>query len=409
MNGIVETVELVCNNAANDRGLAGDVIFVSLEDWDQIWRRNQFICSTLARRFPHRRILFVGTPWNLTYHLRRGSVRQLFRRLTRTLEELPNITVTNAPKLLPESFALGRKFNEWVARWHVGCIARRLGIRDPILWLNPQSAVHMADRMGEQCVIYDITDDWTLAPSFSEAERKLVVADDRALCKRADLVIVCSESLAKGRRDIAKNLLLLRNGVDVSHYSQHSTKGEGIVWHRPVFGYTGTLHRDRTDVDLIIHLARSFPDGTVVLVGPNHLEDEDIERLNGQPNIRLEGPVSYTRIPSIMAQFDVCVVPHVETPFTNSLNPIKLWEYLAFGKPIVSTNVAGFRDYPDLCRIASGNDEFVAACRLALEERDNLRPERIAEARKHTWDARVDALLAAMKEMMGERRVGALA
>lgn len=113
----------------------------------------------------------------------------------------------------------------------------------------------------------------------------------------------------------------------------------------------------------------------------------------------MPGAVPYARIPEAMAQFDVCIVPHVETVFTESLNPIKLWEYLAAGKPIVSTNIAGFRDYACFCRIASGSKAFVAACRAALDESDDRSSERIAEARLHTWDARVDALLGECAEL----------
>ncbi len=375
-----------------------DLIFVSLEDWDDIWRRNQFLCAALARRFPKTKILFVGTPWNLTYHVRHGSLGKLRAPLTRTLPDFPNITVTNPPKLLPETLSAGRAFNEAVTRWHVARVARRWRMRNPLLWLNPPSAVHLAGRLNECSVIYDITDDWCVAPSFSPRERQLITHQDRTLCQRADLVIVCSESLAKTRADLCRNLLLLPNGVDVDHYASVATATLQTPNRGPVFGYTGTLHSDRTDVGLIVHLARSFPEGRVVLVGPNFLSDSDQKRLAAESNIAPPGAVPYARIPEVMAEFDVCIVPHVETAFTESLNPIKLWEYLAAGKPIVSTNVAGFRDYPHLCGIATGAGPFVAACRQALAEQGRHREERIAEARRHTWNARMDTLLETLRE-----------
>jgi len=160
-----------------------------------------------------------------------------------------------------------------------------------------------------------------------------------------------------------KALLLLPNGVDHARYAAIPDASQPGRWPGPVFGYTGTIHSDRFDVELVAGLAEAFPGGSVVLVGPDHLTAGRRGRLAAHPNIHITGPVPYARIPEVMGHFDVCIVPHVETQFTNSLNPLKLWEYLASGKPVVSTNVAGFSDYPQFCRIASGREGFVRACR----------------------------------------------
>ena len=370
-----------------------DLIFVSMEDWDEVWRRNQFLCAALARRFPQMKILFVGLTINVSHHIRHGSVGKIFRQMTWQVPGFRNITVMHAIKLLPDSITPARKFNEFVARTQIRGVAERLGMRNPILWLNPHSSVHMPGLMGERCVVYDITDDWGLVPSLTPSERKLTIEQDRALTSRADLVVVCSEALERSRREQAREILLVPNGVDVTHYAAVGSPTADRPWPGPVFGYTGTLHTDRTDVRIIIDLARAFPRGSVVLVGPDHWKPRDRELLALEKNVFMPGAVPYSKIPGIMSQFDVCIVPHVETTFTESLNPIKLWEYLAGGKPIVSTNIAGFRDYPHLCRIASSSDAFIAACRVALEEGTALRDARIAEASLHTWEARLDMLL----------------
>ncbi len=373
-----------------------DLIFVSLENWDDVWRRNQFLCAGLAKRFPAMKILFVGLPRNVTHHLRRGTLGALRGEATWTVPGFPNITVTRALKLFPDSLRAGRLLNEAISRRHILSVAGGLGIKDPVLWLNPYSAAHMAGAMGERAMVYDITDDWALAPSFSDSERKLIIGQDRALCERANLVVVCSEALAESRAATCKNLLLLPNGVDNAHYAAIPDTTRKGRWQSPVFGYTGTIHADRFDTELAAGLARSFPTGSVVLVGPDHLTPAEKNRLALCGNIHVTGPVSYERIPEVMSEFDVCIVPHVETGFTNSLNPLKLWEYLASGKPIVSTRVAGFNSYPNLCRIASGVDAFVTACGEAMAENGAARPARRAEARKHSWERRLDVLLDAL-------------
>ncbi len=132
-------------------------------------------------------------------------------------------------------------------------------------------------------------------------------------------------------------------------------------WPRPVLGYTGTIHPDRVDVASgRCAGAAHLPQGTVALVGPNFLTGEDQAAAGRCANVVLTGPVPYAELPEYMRAFDVCITPHRVTPFTESLNPIKLWEYLAAGKPIVATDVAGFRDYPQFVRIAPDADGFAA-------------------------------------------------
>ena len=172
-------------------------------------------------------------------------------------------------------------------------------------------------------------------------------------------------------------------------------------WNGPVAGYVGTIHPDRIDVDLLLATAEKSPDLTFVLIGPNFLERADRDRLARQSNIQFVGPVSYDQVPMFMRRFDVCMTPHRVTAFTESLNPIKLFEYFAVGKPIVSTPVAGFRDYPQLVDLASTADEFAVAIRRSLTEPKEKRDARLAEALKNSWKARVDQIEAVIAQCGG--------
>jgi glycosyltransferase involved in cell wall biosynthesis len=384
-----------------------DLIFVSLEDWDDIWRRNQFVCAAYARRFPDRQILFVAPPRNVSYLLRSGNLNGLRQSATEAVPELPQITVTRPLKLMPNTVNAGRLFNEAMMRRHVAEAVRVHGLRDPVLWLNPHSAVHMAGHMGESAVVYDITDDW-ISLTQSPALAKLTEEQDRALCALADAVIVCSSHLYAIKKDLARNLYLIPNGVDLAHYAHVADRcGElpraAAQWKRPVLGYTGTIHPDRVDISLVEALAKRMPEASVVLVGPNHLSAEQMKPLNAQSNLHFTGPVPYKEIPGYMRAFDVCITPHLVTPFTESLNPIKLWEYLAAGLPIVSTDVAGFRDFPSLVRIARSPAEFESEARAALQEEPSLREERQREAAKHSWSSRLDDIVAVL-EHVGDGR-----
>lgn len=373
-----------------------DLIFVSMENWDEVWRRNQFVCTGLAERFPDRKILFVGLSRNVTNDLRHGRVPSL-RAGDAAVPGLPNITLTRPLKLLPDTLGWGRRINEALFRRHIRTAAQRLGMSSPLLWLNPHAAGHMAGKMGESAVVYDITDDWTKL-TMSPALTRLTVAQDAALCAKADAVIVCSERLLEMKRGAAQHLFLIPNGVDADHYRPVLDKtgpltAPGSGWAKPVLGYTGTIHPDRVDVALVESLAKQFHTGTVALVGPNLLTEPDRARLAACANVVLTGPVPYAGIAETMRAFDVCITPHRMTEFTESLNPIKLWEYLAAGKPIVSTDVAGFRDYPQFVRLASDAGRFGEAVKDALAEDPAAGEARRAEARRHSWQSRLDQIV----------------
>jgi len=450
-----------------------DLIFVSLEAWDEIWRRNQFMCDELARRFPRRQILFVARPHFLPVLLRQGFAARrgaglralrdgLFKRF-RTLPDYPNICVYTPLRWFPNPLPGARRWNERAMARGVARAARRAHVSNPLLWLNPPDSGYLVGELGERGVVYDITDDWELAAPVGP-RRERIAAQDRDLCLRADLTIVCSQALFDSRQGVARQILLLPNGVNANHYlrggkpdprplgvfapdgtfeanakaerGNRNAETDAPVlpisafrvppshWPRPVFGYTGSLHDSRIDLDLVQRLAREFPHGTVVLVGPQYFSDDSLARASQEhPNIRAPGPVAYSQIPDVMAGFDVCIVPHLRSGFVESLNPIKLWEFLACGKPIVAVDVAGFRDFPHLVRLAPDAPAFLAACRDALQEVNAcqrlenglgfdlkamangatnsappcLMEERQGQARGHSWSSRVDDLLEAFR------------
>ncbi len=374
-----------------------ELIFVSIENWDDVWRRNQFVCGQIARRFPNSKILFVGTARDFSNQVRTGRSAGMQVPATWQVPGYPNIHVTRPLKFLPNTIPVTRRINESMYRNHALRVARQLGFQRPILWLNPHYAVHMVGKMGEDRTIYDITDDW-ITLTQAEAQTRRIIEQDRELCRVAEAVIVCSQKLYDLKKELARNLHLIPNGVDAEHYrcvldDTGPLPEETAAWPRPIYGYTGTIHPDRVDVDLVERMARRLTQGCFALVGPNFLLEPDQERLRATGKVFFTGPVPYTRLPQFMRAFDVSMTPHRVTPFTESLNPIKLWEYLAGGKPIVATNVAGFRDFPQFVRIAKNEDEFLNALQEARQEAPELAEARRAEARKHSWDARVDEIL----------------
>jgi glycosyltransferase involved in cell wall biosynthesis len=384
-----------------------DIIFISMESWDEIWRRNQFVCAELSRRHPACKILFVGVQRNFWRLLANGKIGPLVHAPHSNVHGYPSITTTRPLRLGLERYRWGRRINQWITRNHILRLAKNLGLKRPVLWLNPHYAIHLVGHCDESCVIYDITDDW-ISSDQAPPMRRLTEKQDATACAIADATIVCSQKLYDMKAPLSSNLHLIPNGVDAEHYAgvldgeleRLETTQE---WKKPVFGYTGTIHPDRVDVDLLVMLAAAIPQATFALVGPNMLPAENLARLARCSNIRFTGAVPYADIPRYMSTFDVCITPHRVTPFTESLNPIKLWEYLAAGKPIVSTDVAGFRDYPQHVAVARNANEFAAALQAGLCEDPAKGQSRRAEARKHSWSDRVDKIEAVIENVLATK------
>jgi teichuronic acid biosynthesis glycosyltransferase TuaH len=369
-----------------------DLIFISLEDWDDVWRRNQFLCAEWMRRFPLMRILFVGRSRDFSHAVRHGSWAIARGPGIQRLEDFPGLTLLKPRKWWPNSVGLGRRLNQWSFLSQVRRAGESLGLRAPLLWINDHGAGHLAGRLGERAVIYDITDDWTQMPSIPEPEREWIRSADQKLCHAADLVVVCSKALERSRVGRCRRMERVPNGVDAAHYRVEGGAPVKLGERPPVFGYLGTLHGDRLDLSLVVALALRCPEARVVLCGPDYFRAEERNRLLAQPNVEILPPVPYREVPRVLQGFDVCLVPHHCSAFTESLNPIKLWEYFACGKPIASTPVAGFSDYPDLVCLGRGSEGFTAACRRALEEGGEGSKQRLREAEAHSWKKRVDQL-----------------
>jgi glycosyltransferase involved in cell wall biosynthesis len=262
--------------------------------------------------------------------------------------------------------------------------------------------------MQEIAVLYDVGDDWSTL-TMSRRARQRVLAEDGLLTRTADAVVVVSKELRQPKLKVRPDVQLVPNGVDVECYlvvGDEQTPTHPLVkdWKRPVFGHTGTLHPDRTDVNLVLKLARRMPTATIALVGPNMLKREQTAMLEEQPNIVLTGSVRHDELPQIMHAMDVFIVPHLVNDVSGSQNPLKLWEYLAAGRPTVATNVAGFRDYPHLVHMAEEAEAFVREAVRLAETGDNLTEARRAEAAKHTWSRRGNQIEAVLDSLAPQAR-----
>ncbi|RMI03500.1 glycosyltransferase [Cellulomonas triticagri] len=325
-------------------GTRRDLVVLSLEPWDEVWRRNQHLVAGLLADDPDLRVLFVEPPVDHLHDLRRGAPVRLGRRLRRLGPDdgapQDRAWAYRPTKWLPRRLAPGG--DDRRART-IARVARRLGMVDPVLWVNDPDGAAVLRRTGWRA-LYDITDDWLRAVR-EPAEHERVRAAEQVLVERCAEVVVCSPALAR-TKGTDRPVTLLTNAVDVDAYRTPAARPADLP-DEDYAVYVGTLHPDRLDVEACVQVATRLraAGARLVLVGPPLLDAMDLTRLEAAGAVVL-GARPAALVPGYLQHAGALVVPHVVDDFTDSLDPIKLYEYLAVGRPVVSTPVAGFRDQP---------------------------------------------------------------
>jgi glycosyltransferase involved in cell wall biosynthesis len=342
-----------------DDGLR-ELVVCSLEPWDEVWRRNQFFVDILLRRNPQLRVLFIEPPSDPLFDVWERRLPQLPR--------LRSLTTDGRLRAFRPLKALPRKAGpiaDRLLRSQVRAAARLAGFSRPTLWINDVTYTPLISAKGWPSV-YDVTDDWLHAPFLPSEIQRLRRLDKLAL-ENADEVVICSQALASSR-GAQREITHIPNAVDVEHFRRPRARPVDLPA-SPVAIYVGSLHDARVDVDLVVEVARALPYATLVLVGPNSLSRESQATLERLLNVLMLGPRAYEDVPAYLQHADVVIVPHRVSAFTDSLDPIKLYECLAINTPTVATPIAGFREHDDELHIAD-RCSFAERVAAALSECD---------------------------------------
>ena len=346
--------------------MVDELVVCSLERWDDIWRRNQFLVDALLRRNERLRVLFVEPPADPLHDM--WSARLPSLPHARRIAGQERLTALRPLKLLPR--AVGPLADALLYRQLLLAV-RALRFDKPLLWINDVTYAPLIKRTGWPS-LYDVTDDWLLAPVTTRESARLRRLDELAIA-HADEVVVCSAALAASR-GADRSVSLVPNGVDIEHFRSPLPRPADLP-HSPVAVYVGSLHESRLDVELVADTATALPEVTFAFVGPDSLSRSARGTLTRAPNVRLLGPRPHSSVPAYLQHADAVVVPHRVSPFTDSLDPIKAYECLAVDTPTVATPVAGFREHADVLDVVDRADfasRLAEALRRPIAHRENV-------------------------------------
>ena len=250
------------------------------------------------------------------------------------------------------------------------------------------TALRLREVFGSM-LIYDCMDDWRNWPSEPKPGPSSL-SDQDELAGESDLLIVTSRELRDSFAKEGAVPEIIPNAADFDSFQGGTGGSACLSIPKPIIGYYGAI-ADWFDLDLMAELAASRPQYSFVLIGEVTLSG--IGKLKNLPNVHLLGEKPYRELPGYLRQFDVCTLPFTMNQLTRAVDPVKIYEYLSQGKPVVSVPLPELSSLSDLLYFAQGPAEFAHQIDRALTENDeSLRQKRISFASQNTWASRVEAL-----------------
>ena len=309
------------------------------------------------------------------------------------------VRTCKAFNLLPggHTYRFPNAVNVFLTARRIRRLARSLP-RPFVLWIYDPCMAGTVGSCREAFAVYDCIDDYSALTFYGARQRSLVAHADERSARVAKVVATTTRALYERHSARNAETYLVPNVGDFEHFNPASqpefAAPELRDVRRPIIGFSGNLMLGKVDFPLLETLAQMRPDWTLLLVGPaGRSVEEGLRRLTQLGNVRWLGPKPYEEVPRYVAAFDVGLCPYVWNDWMRSGFPLKLYEYLAAGKPVVASgnhDLAGME--PDVV-LARGATEFVAAVDHALRlDSDQDRARRISLAARNTWDTRTQRL-----------------
>jgi glycosyltransferase involved in cell wall biosynthesis len=372
-----------------------DIVLFAPEPWDAIWRNRHQIFTRLAR---HNRIIWVEPREAAWPHLwrrwRAGEWREPAFWKVGVSQPMANVWVVHTPQFAPVTRGGVGKVTRAIRAAPIRALLRRLGVRQPLLWLFHPSLWDEVGRWEERLAIYHLVDEYT-AYTTNRSLQQSLAADERQLMAKVDMVFVTSQKLLESKRALHSRVYLVPNGVDYEAFAGARPDAALARLPRPILGYVGAL-KAKIDFVLLQKVADANPDATVLLVGPLDagVDAAEWSALVARPNVHFADARPVADVPGVVAACDIGLLPYRRMPWTEHINSLKLNEYLAAGLPVVALDLPMVTDVRDLVYVANDHDQFVARTRearaaLAAPDEDARRTARRRYAAAQDWESRV--------------------
>lgn len=365
-----------------------------------------FIARNLSK---DNKVFFIDYPLTLKDYFNQSNTKEMKERKSKFSifsdglldTDLPNLKIVITPPVLPINFLpegpIFRsllKINEAIIGMRLKKIFKKEGIKD-FIYINSFNFHYpdIADIIKPTLTVYHCVD-----PMIIPYDMKHGIISENKLVKESDLVVCTSKALYLEKKQLNEHTYFIPNATD-SDISRKALDPDMLIHEKikdlpgPIIGYLGTIER-RINYDLVEEIALANKDKTFVFAGPV-LDNYVPESLYKIPNVHFIGAVSYPEVPQMIKGFDVAIIPFKKDDVSNTIFPIKLFEYLSAGKPVVVSNFNDdLKDFTnDVVDYCADADSFTNSINKTLNNNGPLKiGERQALAKQNTWEKRSEAI-----------------
>ena len=388
-----------------------DIVVFPLADWKKCQTegfrtRDAHITLELAKRDDVNKILVVDRPTSIAEMI-------LMRRSWRVsggqvIYKQGNVVMTHfAPKIYVLDILQWELWNPVIQRrkWWFEIFSREeihqtirkaitpLDLLNFHLMIFAPPSVGVVGRLGETHITFCAVDNWLHHPQMKRIKPELVSGYE-TFKQEADAIITTSENLRQFFIDAKSQTIAISNGVDVQHFATTTKIPDDLqkLATKPIVGYAGKM-QERLDIDMITYAAENLPDVNFVVIG-QLLASGFVSKLFKLPNVHYLGDKTFDDLPAYLHNFDVCIIPHKVSPLTQSMSPLKFYEYLAAGRPIVSTEISGVTEFNDWVYIAQDNEDFLNGITTFLT---NPPTKSFQVPEEWSWQSKTNEFVAFMK------------
>lgn len=381
-----------------------DIVLLSTADWDNpFWTNKQHVAVELSSL--GYKVFYIDSLGLRAPSFNKKDMSRVFKRVSKLFaapkKKRENLWVWSPVTLPWNKYKLIRAFNKLYLKWMVNFWTRYLKFKDKVMWTYNPLTKRLVDVSDYKYLIYHCVDEIKAQPGMpvtilEEAENELI--------KDADIVFVTSPNLYESRKKINPNTHYHSNVADFNHFNKSLT----VDFPRPidirdiqgpVLGFIGAISSYKVNFELLSYIASHRPNYQIVLIGLVGEGDPatDISILKEHKNIHLIGPKSYNELPAYLKYFDVALLPNVINSYTDSMFPMKFFEYLSAGKNVVSVNLKAIQGFKDYVNISSTNDDFIADIDNVLLGQGISLDKRLELAKQFTYHERTRKMLDLIK------------
>lgn len=376
-------------------------VYFGPEKWDGLWRNRHHLLT----RFSKKNIVLYVEPRHylkkIREQLKKGNLswKDFFNNFKekRITHAGANLYIYHSPLYTPISGRFPLNFITFII-WKIFLVysMRRLKIFKPIVWLSRPDMADLINKFHESLLIYHVVDEYLAYSGITNAQRLTLEKKENLLLKKSDLVIVVSKNLLKSKQKLNNNTFLVPNAVDYPLYKKAINSNFGSPSNirdiqKPIIGYSGLISA-KLDLRIIFYLSKIHPEWSIVLLGEIDYRfcSEYICQLKKMENVHFLKRKPISQVPYYVNAFDICIAPYIVNEHSQNISPLKIYDYMALGKPIVCTNFEAALKFKNVIYIGKSKQEFDECIKKGLSEiNDSISLKRKRIALQNSWEDRV--------------------